>query len=499
MTVMDTNTATATLTWHDVDAATYTAEQTVVNGHTVTVCLDDEGPMSPAFYWDIDNRAVDGWASTIDQARIDAVQTALDMEPGDTVFCTAELTDVAERLTGYGTDAIEIERDGFTYRFTVETDDTESVMDHVNGCDTYGKLSFGDYNRETGRWDRPADFDGSARKIPPTNMHDEVWWMPYREGHTVYGSDDEYRFVRELLDFGFVGYTVEATQTCRCCDRDCTVGDSALWGIEHPMTHSDRRGAVPHVTEVLGDLVSDVSAQIRRYNSGAGKPDNMVRDDDYRDHAGAWHCGWCNRVGNTDPVACGWCGIRRETSACMHCDRPIVKDDDEVWVDPYATGDDSVWRETCDRHDTMVANHEPSTTDTTTTTTTATTTTTTIRLSAVHEYMKFPDIDDDGDTEPLRVSHWMDPESPIVHWFIPTADEDFDPLEGDERIVVELPVVQAARLIVDWPGAVWDYSEGNWSTIDYRHGIEHNQTLFVDADNPEMLAVLWDIVKVMER
>lgn len=29
------------------------------------------------------------------------------------------------------------------------------------------------------------------------------------------------------------------------------------------------------------------------------------------------------------------------------------------WIDPEATGDDSIWRETCDAHDTFVAEHEP--------------------------------------------------------------------------------------------------------------------------------------------
>jgi hypothetical protein len=29
------------------------------------------------------------------------------------------------------------------------------------------------------------------------------------------------------------------------------------------------------------------------------------------------------------------------------------------WVDPEATGDDSIWREVCDSHDTFTAEHEP--------------------------------------------------------------------------------------------------------------------------------------------
>lgn len=43
---------------------------------------------------------------------------------------------------------------------------------------------------------------------------------------------------------------------------------------------------------------------------------------------------------------------------CLHCERPIVYEDG-AWIDPDATGDDSVWRETCDAHDTFRADHEP--------------------------------------------------------------------------------------------------------------------------------------------
>lgn len=44
---------------------------------------------------------------------------------------------------------------------------------------------------------------------------------------------------------------------------------------------------------------------------------------------------------------------------CRHCGRSIVHEGGGVWVDPEATGDDSVWRETCDSHDTFTAEHEP--------------------------------------------------------------------------------------------------------------------------------------------
>lgn len=45
-------------------------------------------------------------------------------------------------------------------------------------------------------------------------------------------------------------------------------------------------------------------------------------------------------------------------NTCAHCSRWIILVDD-TWVDPEATGDDSIWRETCDSHDTFQAEHEP--------------------------------------------------------------------------------------------------------------------------------------------
>lgn len=45
-------------------------------------------------------------------------------------------------------------------------------------------------------------------------------------------------------------------------------------------------------------------------------------------------------------------------TTCRHCSRRIEKVEG-LWIDPEATGDDSVWRETCDRHDTFEAQHEP--------------------------------------------------------------------------------------------------------------------------------------------
>jgi hypothetical protein len=44
---------------------------------------------------------------------------------------------------------------------------------------------------------------------------------------------------------------------------------------------------------------------------------------------------------------------------CIHYGRTIVEEND-AWIDPHATGDDSMWRETCDSRDTFTAEHEVS-------------------------------------------------------------------------------------------------------------------------------------------
>lgn len=46
------------------------------------------------------------------------------------------------------------------------------------------------------------------------------------------------------------------------------------------------------------------------------------------------------------------------TATCKHCERTIVQENG-AWIDPEATGDDEMWRESCESHDTFPAEHEP--------------------------------------------------------------------------------------------------------------------------------------------
>lgn len=48
------------------------------------------------------------------------------------------------------------------------------------------------------------------------------------------------------------------------------------------------------------------------------------------------------------------------TATCRRCGRTIYYNPTDGWIDPEATGDDSIWRETCDEnHEDRIAAHEP--------------------------------------------------------------------------------------------------------------------------------------------
>lgn len=50
--------------------------------------------------------------------------------------------------------------------------------------------------------------------------------------------------------------------------------------------------------------------------------------------------------------------ITDDSNTCRYCDRTIVRVNGR-WIDPEATGDDSLWKETCDGNDTFMAEHAP--------------------------------------------------------------------------------------------------------------------------------------------
>ncbi len=71
----------APLVWEDSSTGSYDAIRTVLGDLDVQVCLDDEGPMRPAYYWWIEDLytgdPVDfGWESSVPLAKHNALATA---------------------------------------------------------------------------------------------------------------------------------------------------------------------------------------------------------------------------------------------------------------------------------------------------------------------------------------------------------------------------------------------------------------------------------------
>lgn len=102
-----------------------------------------------------------------------------------------------------------------------------------------------------------------------------------------------------------------------------------------------------------------------------------------------------------------------------------------------------------------------------------------VKMRAVHQYMAW---EDEDDTEPIRWADWCDPLNEFVHWSTSRPDEDRPEHAEGEPVEVEIDIFHAAMIVADWPGEVWDFCEGEWDTINYREGVSHMSTLFVDGD-----------------
>ena len=70
----------------------------------------------------------------------------------------------------------------------------------INDLDCYGTIKWS-------RNGRPCEFDGSARIIKH-DRYDKLWWLPYREGHTVYDDARSIKQIKDLVEYGFSAYTL---------------------------------------------------------------------------------------------------------------------------------------------------------------------------------------------------------------------------------------------------------------------------------------------------
>lgn len=99
---------------------------------------------------------------------------------------------------------------------------------------------------------------------------------------------------------------------------------------------------------------------------------------------------------------------------------------------------------------------------------------------------------DEPDTEPTREGGFTDPNNP---WggFRQELPEHFNPgpqwYEENVKTVEFDNLWEAAEFVVEFPGGVWDFCEGEYSTVDYRHGIEMQVTLHVQNHKEGVFAI----------
>jgi hypothetical protein len=174
-----------------------------------------------------------------------------------TTFTTEELTEIARDVN---VDAPEVvERDGMRFTFGQEYDD-QGPIEYVNGMDALGTLAWPVRDRYSDRERRPDGFTGAARLLSATQMHDAIWWEPYREGKKVYDDPETVRFMRELLNWGVIGVTLKVERRESCGHwHECAY--ESLWGIESPLCHDGADGYA-YLAEVYSDLISEALHQL---------------------------------------------------------------------------------------------------------------------------------------------------------------------------------------------------------------------------------------------
>lgn len=154
-----------------------------------------------------------------------------------------------------------------------------------------------------------------------------------------------------------------ASEECDYCP------EGAEYGAGHShYIYETQEGARAHTGDELADIFLDA---VEFYAAPWKRPDGCPRDvvgwlDD--PDASQWLHD-CVADGESALADAGGCvywddgyvieRIEASRSECRHCGRVIECGSDGIWRDPDATGDDSVWSETCDAHDTLIADHEP--------------------------------------------------------------------------------------------------------------------------------------------
>ena len=142
-------------------------------------------------------------------------------------------------------------------RLTVVPDDVDRVQ-MLNDDDFYGRVAWGRFNRyhvtcdAYGRTLRPDGFDGNAEIIQHNYPRDVLWWQPPADVPRTSEHFASLRStVRDLVEYGYVGYVVDVRTTIPTAwgDRTVKVATASLWGID---THNPRE-----YPSAVADLVAE--------------------------------------------------------------------------------------------------------------------------------------------------------------------------------------------------------------------------------------------------
>lgn len=121
----------------------------------------------------------------------------------------------------------------------VEPDDDLSIMDEQGEGMWCGRLSWPVRNRETGRDERPRDFDGGARLIRFGCGYDAIWWQVPKDlldGTSPAESlDMTERAIVRLLEEGYVQVGVqlwEVVTDSRDQEHRVMVDDAWIGGVD---------------------------------------------------------------------------------------------------------------------------------------------------------------------------------------------------------------------------------------------------------------------------
>lgn len=94
---------------------------------------------------------------------------------------------------------------------------------------------------------------------------------------------------------------------------------------------------------------------------------------------------------------------------------------------------------------------------------------------------------DEPDTDPTMEHGWTDPRNPWGGFRTEVPEHESPTPEWYEENVEKITfdnLWEAAEFVVDFPGGVWDFREGEYDTVDYRKGIEMEVTLHVQDHQP---------------